>query len=136
MPDSSSILHLTPAFRRTIALYLCFLMINFAHVLEEIYGNFRVIAIVGPLWFAIINWLIICIPVVALYYILLNKRWAYIVAIIYAAILVVNGLVHSIGYLITRQYYGGAAGCCTGLAYLVVGPMLIISLRRLLKTNR
>lgn len=110
------------------AFYLLLLMAHVAHVLEEIYGNFRMIGIVGIGWFMVINWVLICIPVAVFYFILQGKRWAYYCGIIYAAIMIINGLIHNIGYFIIGKYYGGVAGCFTGLAFLVIGSVLIAQL--------
>jgi hypothetical protein len=119
--------------RRLIALYLCLMIFQVAHVFEEIYGNFRVIAILGPLSFMILNWVFISIPAAIFYFILIGKRWAYYCGIIYAVVLILNGLAHNIGLIITRQYYGGVAGSFTALAFLVIGPLLVLQLRKGLK---
>lgn len=116
--------------RRIFALYIGLLVTFVAHVLEEIYGNFKAIEYLGQLWFMVINWIFICILAALLYFILIGKRWAYICGIIYAGLLTLNGLAHNIGLSITGQYYGGVAGSFTGLAYLVIGPILIVELRK------
>lgn len=122
--------------RWIIALYLCLLMFHAAHVLEEIYGHFRAIGYFGLFWFLLINWILICIPAIVFYFILIGKRWAYYCGIIYAAILIINGLMHNIGLIITRQYYGGVAGSFTGLAYLVIGPLVIVRLQKMVKEDK
>jgi len=114
--------------RRITALYLCLLMIFVGHVFEEIQGNFKAIEYLGLVWFMVINWIFISILAALFYFIMIGKRWAYICGIVYAGLLILNGLAHNIGLIITRQYYGGVAGSFTGLAYLVIGPMLIVQL--------
>jgi hypothetical protein len=121
--------------RPAIALYLCLLLFHFAHVLEEIYGQFQAIRYIGLGWFMIINWLLLCIPVAILYYVIVGKRRAYYCGIIYTAVMIINGLAHNIGYFIFGQYYGGVAGSFTGLAFVIIGPILIYSLRKLLRSN-
>ena len=120
--------------KRLILLFLAMLLFHVAHVLEEIWGRFWIMeAIFGLGWFVLVNWLLFCIPVAIFYFILIGKRPAITLGIIYAAIMVVNGIVHNSATLITGRYFDGFAGGFSGIALMAVGIPLIVALRKGLK---
>jgi hypothetical protein len=112
-------------------LYLGLLLAHLAHVFEEIAGNFIAIARVGGVGnFLIINWVTFSIPVIIFYFILAGKRWAYFAGIIYAAIMTINGLGHNLAVIFTGKYFGYYAGNFSGIALMVISPILLMSLKR------
>jgi hypothetical protein len=114
---------------KLIGLYLLMLAVHLAHVLEEVWGRFLLIdAAFGLGRFLIVNWLLWCIPAALLYCVLRGYRWAYAWSIVYAAIMVLNGIMHNAALLITGRYFGGFAGSYTGLALIVIGLLLIRAL--------
>jgi hypothetical protein len=86
-------------------------------------------AVYGLGWFLVTNWALFCIPVVIFYFILQEKRWAYGLGMMYAGVMTLNGLGHNAATLLTGRYFGGFAGGYTGVAFLILGPLLIHSLR-------
>lgn len=119
--------------KKVNALYLLMLVFHVAHVFEEIWGRFLLIDRIFALnWYLVINWIIFCIPVFFFYHILLGKRWALFMGIIYATGMIVNGAGHIIATLVTGRYFGGFAGGWTGLALIIVGIPLIWYLGQLL----
>ena len=117
--------------RRTILLYLALLLAHLAHIFEEIAGDFIAIPRLGGTGnFLIINWLTFAIPVVFLYFIIIGQRWAYWAGLLYAAIMTLNGLVHNLAVIVTVKYYGYYAGSFSGIALIIIGPLLFASLKR------
>jgi hypothetical protein len=111
---------------KVIPLFLLMLVAHVGHILEETWGRFWLIdAVYGLGWFLVANWLLFCIPVVLFYFVLRGKRPAYVLSMVYAAIMMVNGVGHNVATLVSGRYYGGFAGGYTGIGLLLVGaPML------------
>jgi hypothetical protein len=116
--------------KQVVALYLLVLLGHVAHVFEEVWGRFWLMeAVYGLGWFLVANWALFCIPVVIFYFILQEKRWAYGLGMVYAGVMTLNGLGHNAATLLTGRYFGGFAGGYTGIAFLILGPLLIHFLR-------
>jgi len=110
---------------KVVILYLLLLVNHVAHIFEETYGRFWILNKVGLGWFLAINWALFCIPVILFYFVLNNKRWAYIFSIIYASFMALQGIGHNLETLITGRYFDGFAGGYTGIGLLIIGPVLI-----------
>lgn len=111
---------------RGYLLYLLMLVGHIAHIFEEIWGRFWLINLIGGLgWFLLLNWALFCIPVALFYFVLLGKRRAFYLSIIYAGIMILNGIGHNIATLVTRRYFNGFAGGFSGIIFIVLGPFLI-----------
>jgi hypothetical protein len=107
-----------------------------AHFLEEAWGQFWLIdAFYGLGWFLVANWVLFCIPVVVFYFVLHEKRWAFCLSMIYAGIMILNGVGHNIATIVTGRYFGGFAGGYTGIGLLLIGPPMIHYLRRGMPAN-
>ncbi len=114
-----------------VLFYLLMLMMHVAHVFEETWGRFWLIdAFYGQGRFLVVNWMLFSIPVAMLYFVLQQKRWAYRLSMIYAGIMIANGLGHNIATLVTRRYFGGFAGGFTGIALVLLGFPMIYVLRK------
>ena len=111
---------------KVIPLFLLMLVAHVAHILEETWGRFWLIdAVYGLGWFLAANWLLLCIPVVLLYFVLREKRPAYVLSMVYAVIMIFNGVGHNVATAVSGRYYGGFAGGYTGIGLLLIGmPML------------
>jgi len=111
---------------RVAILYLLMLTCHVAHVFEEIWGRFWLLNTFHSLaLFLLANWVLFCIPVVFFYFVLCEKRWAYHLSMIYAGIMILNGLGHNVGLVATGRYSDGFAGGYTGIALVLVGPAMI-----------
>lgn len=115
---------------KIIILYLLLLLFHIAHVLEEVWGRFRAIGFFGFGGFLVANWVLICIPFVFFYYFLNEKRWGYILSIVYAGIMFFNGLGHNIATIVTGRYFGGFAGGFSGIGFIIICPFLIYYLSK------
>ena len=116
---------------RLILFYLLMLAAHVAHVFEEVWGRFWIMeSVYGPGWFMVINWLLFLIPVTFFYFVLHKRRWAFQVSILYAGVMVLNGIVHNVGNIATGRYFGGFAGAYTGIMLILIGPPMIHYLRR------
>jgi len=121
---------------KIILLYLLMLVGHIIHFLEEIWGRFWLIdAFFGLGWFLVANWVLFCIPVIVFYFVLYEKRWAFYLSMIYAGIMILNGLGHNIATIVTGRYFGGFAGGYTGIGLLLIGPLMIHYLRKGMSTN-
>jgi hypothetical protein len=78
----------------------------------------------------IINWILFCIPVAALYFVLQGWRWANYFAIVYAGFMIFNGVGHNVATIMTGRYFDGFAGGYTGIALVLVGTPMIYFLRK------
>jgi len=106
------------------------LLAQVAHTFEEVWGRFWLVNAFGFGWFLLVNWLLLLIPVLFFYFVLLAKRWAYYLSIIYAGIMILNGIGHNIATLVTGRYFNGFAGGFSGIIFIVIGPFLIYYLRK------
>jgi hypothetical protein len=113
-----------------VLFYLLMLVFHIAHVFEEIWGRFWILNRIGLGWFLSINWILICIPMALLYFVLNQKRWAYKLSIIYAGIMGLQGIGHNIMTLATGDYFNGFAGGYSGLGMLLISIPLIYYLRK------
>lgn len=113
-----------------VVAYLSLLSFHVAHILEEILGRFVVLQKLGPVRFAAVNWGLFLIPVVFFYFWLAGRRWARRTSVLYAGLMVLNGVGHNIMTLATGRYLDGYAGGFSGIGLAVSGTILIRSLLR------
>lgn len=111
---------------RVVIFYLLMLVGHVAHVFEEVWGRFWLMdAVYGMGWFLVVNWVLFCIPTAIFYFVLQEKRWAYYLGMIYAGIMIANGIGHNAATILTGRYFGGFAGGYTGIGLALAGlPML------------
>jgi len=122
---------------RVASLYLLMLTCQIAHVFEEIWGRFWLLNAVHNLaLFLMANWVLFCIPVVVFYFVPREKRWAYHLSMIYAGIMILNGLGHNVGLVVTGRYFDGFAGAYTGIALVLAGPPMIYYLSKEMPSNQ
>ena len=116
---------------RVILFYLLMLLAHVAHVFEEVWGRFWLMdAVYGLGWFLVVNWVLLCIPVVFFYFVMQAKRWAYYLSMIYAGVMIVNGIGHNVATIVTGRYFGGFAGGFSGIALVLIGLPMLCSLRK------
>ena len=121
---------------KVIILYLLMLVNHVAHVFEEAWGRFWLIdAFFGLGWFLVGNLLLFCILVVLFYFVLQEKRWALQLSIVYAGIMIINGIGHNVATLITGKYFGGFAGGFTGIGLVIIGSAMIYYLLKEIRTR-
>ena len=121
---------------KVILFYLIMLAGHIAHVFEEVWGRFWLMeAFFGPGRFLVVNWVLFCISIVVFYFVLHEKRWAFCLGMVYAGVMIVNGLGHNIATMVTGRYFGGFAGGYTGIALLLTGPPLIYYLWKGMPAN-
>jgi hypothetical protein len=106
-------------------LFLSLLAIHIGHVFEEIWGRFQPLErIFGLGGFLALNWVLLVASMAVFYLTLRKVRPAYILGLIYAGLMTLNGLAHNIALAATGRYFGGFAGSVTGIPMLVLGPLL------------
>jgi len=121
---------------KAILVYLLMLVGHVAHILEETWGRFWLIdTFYGLGWFLVANWVLFCLPVAVFYFVLLEKRWALYLGMIYAGIMTLNGAGHNIATSVTGRYFDDFAGGYTGIGLLLIGPPMIYYLRKGMPAN-
>ena len=110
--------------------YLSLLAFHVAHVLEEIYGGFIVLDMLGLGRFLAVNWVLFCLPLGFFYFWLIGRRWAHRMSILYAGFMVLNGLGHNAMTLAKGRYFNGFAGGFSGIGLIISGLFLIFVLCR------
>jgi len=110
---------------KVVIFFLLMLVNHVAHDFEEAWGRFWIMdSFFGMGWFLAANWLLFCIPVALFYFVLNEKRWAYRLSIIYAGIMILNGIGHNLATILTGRYFGGFAGGFTGIGLIIIGSAL------------
>ena len=116
--------------KRIVTSYLLLLFFHVAHVFEEVWGHFWIMDRMGSEgWYLIINWLLFGLPLVLFYLILTGRRIGYILGILYAVFMVLNGLGHNVAVIVTGSYFGGFAGSISGIGLILVGIPTALFLR-------
>jgi len=110
---------------KLIILYLFMFINHVAHVFEETWGRFWILNTVGLGLFLTINAFLFCIPVILFYFVLHNNRWAYMLSMVYAAFMALQGVGHIIATMITGKYFDGFAGGFTGIGLFLIGSLMI-----------
>jgi len=112
--------------KAVVVLFVLILLCHVAHVAEEACGGFWLIdEYLGLPLFIVINLALFSVPVVLFCYVIRDKRWAYRLGIVYAGVMVLNGIAHNLGTLLTGKYSGGFAGGYSGMGLIIIGLLLI-----------
>jgi hypothetical protein len=110
---------------RAVAAYLSLIAFHAAHVLEEVFGRFVALHRLGLAAFLAANWVLFCVPLLILYFWLAGRRWARTMTLVYAGVMVLNGLGHNAMTLVTGRYFDGYAGGFSGLGLIAAGAVLL-----------
>jgi hypothetical protein len=100
------------------------------HVFEEVWGRFWLVDALGLGPYLALNWLLFCLLVGIFAGILRGWPPAFALGAIYAGVMLVQGIGHGAGALVTGRYHGGFAGGVTGIALAIVGAALLREFRR------
>jgi hypothetical protein len=93
-------------------------------------------AVFGLGWYLVANWILFCIPLAVFYFLLRGKRWAYTLAQIYAAVMILNGIGHNAATILTGRYFNGFAGGITGIGLLLAGMPLFYALWKAVRRGK
>jgi len=115
--------------RRFRIYFLGLYFFHILHVLEEFWGEFRAVRILGKGGFLAANAVLLAIPLVVFVFILEDKPVAIRLGQVYAAIMILNGLGHNLAFLISGRYFGFAAGGISGIGLIVFGWLTFRSYR-------
>jgi hypothetical protein len=122
--------------RRIIGLFLGLYFFHILHVLEEIWGEFRAMRILGHNVFIAGNAFLLAIPLVVFFYVLDDRRWALRLGQIYCIIMSLNGFGHGMAVLLTGRYFGYYAGAISGIGLIALSIPLALSLEKSLKRGQ
>lgn len=114
-----------PADKRTGRRYRFFFLglyfFHVLHVLEEFWGNFRAVRIMGGELFLGLNIFFLALPLAAFVFILEDSRLAIRFGWIYAGGMILNGIGHGLALMISGRFFGFAAGAGSGLGLIIFG---------------
>jgi hypothetical protein len=110
---------------KIIIFFLLMVAAHVAHIFEEVWGRFWILDKIGLGLYLVINLLLLCIPLLLFYFVINNKRWAFILSIIYAGFMGLQGIGHNLAVIITNRYFDGFAGGFTGIVMTIISPWLI-----------
>jgi hypothetical protein len=119
---------------KVVIFYLLMIINHVAHVFEEVWGRFWILNKVGLGIYLTINLVLFSIPVLLFYFVLNDMRWAYILSIVYAGFMALQGIGHNVATIITGRYSDGFAGGFTGIGLIIIGIGMIYYLLRGIKT--
>lgn len=119
--------------KRVIQFLLLLIFFHAAHMLEEVWANFLPVGkYYSQEMFILLNLVLFSIPLVVLYYFLIEKKWSVYVCVIYGIAMTINGLGHNIMTLATGKYFGGFAGGFSGIGLIAAGiPLAYYALKHL-----
>ena len=119
--------------KKIILLFTILLFLYILHILEEILGRAWFIdGIYGGLKnFIILMVMLFIIPLIFFYLDLKKKKFSYYAIYIYAGVMIIDGLIHIVEFIIYRKYFNGSAGLFTGIGFVIVGIPLIYNLKKL-----
>lgn len=113
------------------------LIFHIIHIFEEVLAGFHIIdEIFGIRYFLILNLILFIIPLAMIFYLIRNKTFAAYFSLLYAGIMIINGLAHIIATVVTGRYFGGYAGGISGTGMVITGFFLIIFIRRKILNDR
>ncbi|MBI5065727.1 HXXEE domain-containing protein [Candidatus Woesearchaeota archaeon] len=118
--------------------YFLLLFVHAIHLVEEVLGNAYFVESVysGLRNFLIINVALLIIPAVLFYFVSKRQKIALYLAFAYPSIMILDGLDHVVEFFLRNAYFGGAAGLFTGLLFLPLSILLILSLKQALPKKR
>ena len=119
---------------KVVIFFLLMIINHVAHVFEEVWGRFWILNKVGLGIYLTINLVLFSIPVLLFYFVLNDMRWAYILSIVYAGFMALQGIGHNVATIITGRYSDGFAGGFTGIGLIIIGIGMIYYLLRGIKT--
>src|SRR5512139_2025492 len=114
--------------QQLLVLYLLMLLAHQAHVVEETWGRFFLVEVYGLGLYLALNWLLFCIPVALLFFVMTDRPRAYTLSLIYAGFMAVQGIGHNVIMIATGRYFDGFAGGLTGIPMCVIGLLLLRAL--------
>ena len=77
---------------RLIILYIFMLISHQAQIFEELWDHSILVTSMSENIYIILNWLLFCIPLLILYFIFIDKKWAYYLSGVYAIIMMFLGV--------------------------------------------
>ena len=110
--------------QQLLALYLLMLLAHQAHVVEEAWGRFFLVEVYGLGLYLALNWLLFCIPVGLLFFVITDRPLAYTLSLVYAGFMAIQGIGHNVVTIATGRYFDGFAGGLTGIPMCVIGALL------------
>ena len=122
---------------REILVYLAVLIIHSGHIIEEsLYkADFITTSYGGTTNFLLVSGALLCIPTILLYHAIQRKRWAMLTSMVYATIIILDGIVHIAQWAISKTP-SEFAGIITGLGFVIIGPILLYNLGITYRTER
>ena len=77
---------------RLILLYILMLIAHQAQIFEELWDHSILVTSLGENVYVLMNWVLFCLPLVLLYFIFVDKKWAYYLSALYSIIMMFQGV--------------------------------------------
>ena len=117
--------------KKIFLLFTILLFLHVLHILEEILGRAWFIdGMYGGLKNFIIWMAVLFVIPLVFFYLALNKKISPYYIILYAGVMIIDGLTHIVEFIISKKYFDGSAGLYTGIGFIIVGIPLIYNLKK------
>jgi|WetSurMetagenome_2_1015567.scaffolds.fasta_scaffold857781_1 hypothetical protein len=77
---------------RLILLYILMLIAHQAQIFEELWEHSILVTSIGENVYVLMNWVLFCLPLALLYFIFIDKKWAYYLSAVYSIIMMFQGV--------------------------------------------
>lgn len=77
---------------RLILMYILMLIAHQAQIFEELWDHSILVTSLGEGGYIMLNWILFCIPMALLYFIFIDKKWAYYLSVVYTIIMMLQGV--------------------------------------------
>lgn len=110
---------------RLILLYILTLIAHQAQIFEELWDHSFLVTSLGDNVYIMLNWVLFCIPLALLYFIFVDKKWAYYLAAVYSIIMMFQGVERIVMSFVQGTLVTTLPIVLTGaLIYLIGIPMV------------
>ena len=110
---------------RLILLYIFMLITHQAQIFEELWDHSILVTSMGENIYIILNWLLFCIPLLILFFVFIDKKWAYYLSGVYAIIMMFLGVERIVTSFVQGTLITTLPIVLTGaIIYLIGVPMV------------
>ncbi len=110
---------------RLILLYILTLIAHQAQIFEELWDHTILVTTLGENIYVMLNWALFCIPLALLYFIFMDKKWAYYLSAVYSIIMMFQGVERIVISVVQGNLVATLPIVLTGaIIYLICIPMI------------
>lgn len=124
---------------RLLLTYILMLIAHQAQIFEELWNHSFLLTALGDGVYILASWLLFCIPITILYFVFLDKKWAYYLSFVYAVFMMFQGVERIVLSFVEGTIASTLPVVLTGAIVYVIGiPMvyyLYMNIERLNKQS-